>query len=191
MVNQVGRRMMFRATVVAVVALLVPGISVADVDEPVVTSIASPYAADCNGAPQTGTLYPNSEVEPQVAVNPARRDNVVAVWQQDRWSDGAAQGLLARVSADSGRTWQPSISPPFSRCAGGNARNGGDYERASDPWVSFSPDGTAYFMALAVSFTEGRNAMLVARSRDGAAPGDRSRPSSRTSTPRPSTTRTR
>ena len=161
------RRTVRLVAAAAVGVVLLPGSATAAVEDPVVASVASIYPLNCNGAPQTGTLYPNSEVEPHVAVNPAQQGNVIAVWQQDRWSDGGAQGLPARVSFDGGETFEPSLSPPFSRCAGGNPANGGDYERASDPWVSISPDGTAYFMALAVSFTEGRNAMLVARSRDG------------------------
>ena len=27
--------------------------------------------------------------------------------------------------------------------------NGGDYERATDPWIALAPSGTAYQMALA------------------------------------------
>jgi hypothetical protein len=133
----------------------------------VVASTASPYAAACNGAPQTGTNFPNSEIEPFVAVNPAQRRNRIGVWQQDRWSSGGANGVLARVSNDGGATWRDSVSPPFSRCAGGSSRNGGDYERATDPWVSVSPDGTAYFMSLSFNDSNPDNAMLVARSRDG------------------------
>ena len=50
---------------------------------------------------------------------------------------------------------------PFSRCSGGHAGNGGDWERATDPWVSFGPDGTAHWMALVVNnVRNGENAML-------------------------------
>jgi hypothetical protein len=133
-------------------------------------SAASPFAANCNGAPQVGTLFTNSEVEPWVTSNPANRRNLVAVWQQDRWSNGAAQGLLTGTSFDRGESWSRPTPPPFSRCAGGNAANGGDYERASDPWVSFGPDGSAHQIALAVAggapnFSD--SAILVSSSRDG------------------------
>src|SRR5262249_16516155 len=37
-------------------------------------------------ATQPGVYYPHSQVEPAVAANPDRANNVVAVWQQDRWS---------------------------------------------------------------------------------------------------------
>ena len=60
--------------------------------------------------------------------------------------------------------------PDVSRCSGG------EFLRASDPWVDFSPSGVAYFMSLAfepditdpddptVFLGFGRNAMLVNRS---------------------------
>ncbi len=133
-------------------------------------SAPTQFADNCNGTPQTGTLYKNSEVEPYVAINPRNPRNLIGVWQQDRWSNGGAQGLGTGVSFDGGVSWQQRYLP-FSRCAGGNAANGGDYARASDPWVSFSPNGVAHQMALSVSGTsfepDGVSAMLVSRSTDG------------------------
>src|SRR5512135_2172406 len=137
----------------AVMAGTVAG-AAADVGPLTRASGPSPFVANCNVVPQTGTLYKNAEVEPFVAINPRRRRNLVAVWQQDRFSNTGAQGLLAGVSRDGGRRWTPAISPPFSACAGGNRRNHGDYERASDPWVTFSPDGSAYFEAYAKVWRE-------------------------------------
>ena len=127
----------------------------------------SPFAANCNGATQTGTLYRNAEVEPWVSANPAERRNLVAVWQQDRWSNGGAQGNLTGISFDRGETWRLPTPPPFSRCAGGNTANGGDYERASDPWVSVGPDGSAHQIALAINDSNPISAILVSSSRDG------------------------
>ena len=130
----------------------------------------TPFVEGCDGVAPSGTLYVNAEVEPFVAVNPRDPDNIVGVWQQDRWSTGGARGLLTGLSLDGGRTWVPRF-PAFTRCAGGNAANGGDYERASDPWVTFAPDGTAYQIAIAFNgrtFDAGSaNAVLVSRSADG------------------------
>jgi hypothetical protein len=128
---------------------------------------ASPFAPGCNQTPQTGTLYPGAEVEPFVASNPADERNLVAVWQQDRWSDGGAQGNLTAYSTDGGGSWQLPTPPPFSRCAGGNPSNGGDYDRATDPWVSIGPDGTAHQIALGISADQTISAILVSSSRDG------------------------
>jgi hypothetical protein len=33
---------------------------------------------ECNGAPQTGVVYRNSETEPYIAVNPTDPDNMIA-----------------------------------------------------------------------------------------------------------------
>ena len=130
----------------------------------------SPFTAGCDGVLPTGTVYVNSEVEPHVAVNPSNPNHLVAAWQQDRWSDGAARGTRSAVSFDGGRTWTAS-SATFSRCTGGTQANGADYQRASDPWVAIGPDGTAYQIAIAVSGaaqTAGSvGAVLASRSGDG------------------------
>jgi hypothetical protein len=169
------RRILAVASALAIVVLAASG-AAAVTTPPVPVSGPTPFAPNCNGAPQPGTLYPNSEVEPWVSANPRSPANMVAVWQQDRWSNGGAQGNLTGVTFNAGRSWDVVESPPFSRCAGGNAQNGGDYERATDPWVSFSPNGTAYQMALSldvstnpdpVNLLNVRDAMLVSTSTDG------------------------
>jgi len=133
-------------------------------------SAMSPFAPGCDGVAATGTLYENAEVEPMVAVNPVNPANIVGVWQQDRWSNGGSHGLLTGYSLDGGRTWARTAAT-FSRCAGGNAANGGDYDRASDPWVTFAPDGTAYQSSLSFTGQENQpgsaSAVLVSRSTDG------------------------
>jgi hypothetical protein len=130
----------------------------------------SPFAPGCDGVLPTGTLYVNTEVEPHVAVNPSNPSHLVAAWQQDRWSDGAARGLRSAVSTDGGRTWTAS-SATFSRCTGGTPANGGDSTRASDPWAAIGPEGTAYQIAISVTGiaqTLGSlSAVLAARSPDG------------------------
>jgi len=142
-----------------------------------VSPTASPFAgadADgpaCNGVPgsaQTGRNFPGTEVEPQVSVNPANTANLVGGWQQDRWSDGGSNSNLAAYSTDAGTTWSlAATQPAHTRCTGGTAANGGDYERATDPWVSISPNGTAYYFSLGLDVAQDNNhAMLVSRSTD-------------------------
>jgi hypothetical protein len=137
-------------------------------DSVIRVSSNSPFTANC--AEAGGLFYPNAEVEPYIAANPANINNLIAVWQQDRWSNGSSQGLATGYSFDGGVTWS-NTTVPFSICSGGNVANGGDYARASDPWVTFSPNGVAYQMALASAGNEfvagGKNAMLVSRSADG------------------------
>ena len=129
----------------------------------------TPFAANCTGGSLGGTEYRNAEVEPYAAVNPINSANIVAVWQQDRWSSGLANGSVTASTLDGGATWSRT-TVPFTRCAGGNAGNGGDYERSTDPWVTFAPNGSALQMALATqgaSLTPGSvSAMLVSRSTD-------------------------
>jgi hypothetical protein len=135
---------------------------------PSAVSGLSPFPPSCGGT--GGTSYVNSEVEPYLAVNPRDANHLIAVWQQDRWSNGSARGLLSAVSLDGGTTWTISQAP-FAECNGGTAANGGGFLRATDPWVTFSPDGTAYQMGLVTngsSFAAGSsNAMTVSRSTDG------------------------
>jgi hypothetical protein len=137
----------------------------------------SPFSADCNGAafPVTAA-YVNAEVEPHLAVNPLNPGNLVVVYQQDRYPDDGANGVLAAFSLDGGRSWQrPKLDsqPAFSRCAGGDAANGGDFELASDPWVDFGPDGIAYFAALGFDKSSPDTAEFVAVSTTGGRSWDR------------------
>src|SRR5438874_1772410 len=99
-------------------------------------STASPFPPGCGRAtegsfPGSNYNYANAEVEPWLAVNPAAAGDVAGFWQQDRWSDGGAHGLVAAVSHDGGATWAYSW-PHFSNCAGGDATNGGNFGRSSD-----------------------------------------------------------
>ncbi len=133
-------------------------------------SVATPVAAGCTGGSISGTNYANAEVEPFAAAHPLNPNQLLAAWQQDRWSNGGARALVTAVSSDGGATWQRSLIP-MSRCGGAIAGSVGDYERATDPWVDFGPDGTAHLMGLAFSggsFTPGAvSAMLASRSTDG------------------------
>ncbi|MCZ6670074.1 MAG: sialidase family protein [Acidobacteria bacterium] len=118
----------------------------------------SPFLSCTADAGQFGRNFLNSEVEPWIAVNPIDPLNIVGTWQQDRWSNGGARGLSVGVSFDGGRSWERVVIPGLTRCSGGQ------FLRASDPWISFGPDGSLYHIALV--FNPG-NAMLVSRSADG------------------------
>src|SRR4249919_837150 len=52
-----------------------------------------------------GTNFPASEVEPFVAADPKNPGRLVAVWQQDRWSNGAARGEVSAYSTNAGASW--------------------------------------------------------------------------------------
>lgn len=126
----------------------------------------SPFAEDCAGTAQQGRNFAGLEVEPSVAVDPKNPAHLVGTWQQDRWSNGGSNAIGTAVSFDGGSTWTQR-TPRVSRCAGGTAGNGGDYNRASDPWVTFAADGTAFLSALAFDSTTARGAIVASRSVDG------------------------
>jgi hypothetical protein len=132
-----------------------------------VASQGDPFASCLGvGANSVGVNYPDTELEPWVAANPANRRNLIGSYQQDRWLDGGAKGLVAAYSFNGGQSWKP-VPLPFSECAapfyGGNVLH---YERASDPWQSIGKDGIAYAVTLSFS-NNGDNAVGAARSLDG------------------------
>jgi hypothetical protein len=150
---------------VSMIVLGVLGTSTAS-SAPTLTRVSGPSPfANCAIEPLFGEAnYLNSEVEPWLAINPHNTANLIGVWQQDRWRFGGARGLMTGVSHDGGKSWSRTFAH-FSRCAGGTAANQGNYERASDPWVTISPNGVAYQIALTFNFVDDVNqAVLVSRS---------------------------
>ena len=152
--------------VVAVAAVGVPAVAASAAPAPPANwtiSGPSPFAQCANPYP---TNYLNAEVEPTVAANPANGD-VVAAWQQDRNGDpneGGAHGIVTWSSATGRRDWVP-----FTTCSGGTAANKGDFERASDVWLSWGPDGVLYQSAFVFDESDVRNGLAVARSTDNGA----------------------
>jgi hypothetical protein len=178
------RKVIPRAAAVAALLILLP-VAIASAG-PYVTTVVhqasgtpsppangdSPFAScDISGFLLPGEInWLNSELEPWVAVNPTDSSNIIGVYQQDRYTFGGARGLGAVVSHNGGQTWS-ATHPHFTSCAGGTPANGGDYQRASDPWVTFSPNGTAYFISLSISFvgdaSQTGSAVLVSKTIDG------------------------
>ncbi len=151
-------------SVVALAGALTVALSQTAIASTSLVSGPSPFASCTVGGP--GTVYVNAEVEPRVAVNPTDSRNIVGVFQQDRWSNGGAHGLVASVSHDGGTTWGENFAH-FSTCSGGTAGNGGNYDRASDPWVSFAPNGDVYQISLSASADLVTSGILVSKSTNG------------------------
>ena len=157
------RRRVLTAAIALTWSAAVASTSVSGADPPARVSAASPFescAAD-RAESQPGRNYPHSEVEPWIVVNPVDRQNLVGVWQQDRWSNGGARGLVAGYSRDGGRTWSRSVIPGLTLCSGGS------FERASDPWLSFAPNGELYSISLVLNSSDSANGLLVNKSIDG------------------------
>ena len=164
-------RLITCAAACAAAALLAPAGAAAAVTGPFPATGASPFPPGCNGAPQNGAVYRDTEVEPFLDLNPVRPQNLTGVYQQDRYETGGANGLGTSFSEDGGATWTrlgAAALPKFTRCAGAAPGSVGDYERASDPWVTYGPDGDAYQISL--SFNDTRDlasGVLVSESKDG------------------------
>lgn len=112
-------------------------------------------------------LFPATSIEPWVAADPTNPSRLLVGHQQDRWSDGGSRGNVGVLSSDAGNTWADTIPTGVTRCTGGSFR------RASDPWVDFAKDGTAFFLTLVVdpmkpttAFGARNSGMLVSRSVD-------------------------
>src|ERR671914_593709 len=170
------------ALAASVVALVVIGFGPAGAVPfnrgPLVTvSGASPIAAcegdtgfrDVGGVP--AVQFVNSEVEPHAMVDRSNPEIIIGAWQQDRWNNGGAEGNVTATSRNGGASWTINAFTKSSNCTGGTPANGGNFERASDPWVAISPDGTAYLMTLATDtaprgFDTNPDDMIVSRSTD-------------------------
>ncbi len=101
----------------------------------------------------------STEVEPYVAVNPTNPNHLVGAWIQD-----FARGIVAGVSFNGGNTWQSVVIPQTVQC------DGGVWPHASDPWISFAPNGDVYLSLIGFSgfpFFGKPNAILVSKSTDG------------------------
>lgn len=116
---------------------------------------------------QSGVNFPDSEVEPWIDVNPNDPDNLVGAWQQDRWSNGGARGLVVGASFDGGENWTVQPIRNVTLCSGGTEDNGGGYQRATDPWVTFGPDGVVYQLSLSFNDSDFKHALLASKSDDG------------------------
>ncbi|GAB2860158.1 sialidase family protein [Lentzea nigeriaca] len=110
------------------------------------TLTACPFGASADFA----AAYDNTEVEPQVAVNPTNPAEMIGASQQDRWPDGGARGLSSWITHDGGASWSKLPDVPWSACQGGPVRFG----RVTDPWVSYDKVGNAYFIGQPIDSAE-------------------------------------
>jgi hypothetical protein len=111
----------------------------------------SPLPADECGLDATDH---GAEYEPHIAVNPANRRNLIAVYSQDNQIN-----TVVSTSRDGGRHWTQVLVPGLSQCTGGTDVT------AFDPRVAIGPDGIAYTSSLVNDDITYR--LLVNRSTDG------------------------
>jgi hypothetical protein len=110
----------------------------------------SPYAT-CSQFDNslTGRTSLNAEVELQAAVHGS---TAIALWHQDRRSNGGAHGIGVGYSTDGGASWTETTIA-LDACSANTQQALSNMFRASDPWVSIGPDGIAYASALSFNIT--------------------------------------
>jgi hypothetical protein len=144
------RRLITLAGLLALVcgSLALASASIFTAPPPSPVSTTSPFATctDDHVAQQLGVNFPESTVEPWVDINPTDPFNIVATWQQDRWSNGGSRGLVAGVSTNGGVSWTEVVIPKITACSGNP-----DFLRASDPWLSFARNGDLYHVSLSIT----------------------------------------
>ena len=113
----------------------------------------SPFAPGCGGGAAGGTNYRNAEVEPWVdsksPADPSQPRGRVAAGPLVKRRRAGQPDLRSYERRPVMAPSQPRRRSPAAPAA--TSANGGDYERASDPWVSIGPDGTAHQIALAIN----------------------------------------
>jgi len=101
----------------------------------------SPYVGrHCNIAPPEWRAAGGKEGEPLIAVNPKSPDNQIAVWM-----DRTRASMDTAYTMNGGRTWTKVQPAGLDGCGGNHTQ---PWEASGDPWVSFGPDGVAYFTSL-------------------------------------------
>jgi hypothetical protein len=159
-------------TAIALAGTLTAGTPVRAPDSPLAaTDPCAPVVAKSTAAGSVN--YPDAEVEPYVAADPANPSHLIGAFQQDRWNDGGANGLIVVVSTDGGMSWTLSAGQPkFTTCQGAAPGSSGAFDRATDPWVSFSSDGKIAYV-IGDSFNAngpafgGASSIVISRSIDG------------------------
>ncbi|NKB88367.1 MAG: hypothetical protein GKS06_09115 [Acidobacteria bacterium] len=104
---------------------------------------------------------PGSQAEPHLARSPVDARNLIAGWQEQRFADGGAMALGVARSTDGGRSWASALLPGLTTASGGA------WQRATDPWIAFGPDGTAYYSSMTFSDDVAGSAINTSVSTDG------------------------
>jgi len=116
--------------------------------------------------PTDGYSQPDTQVEPSIDVNPANPRNAVAVYQEGRFADGGDYTNGFATTFDAGKTWTYGELPKLTI----NGRQGGPFERASDPVVAFGPHNVVYANSLVIDISGDnglRSGLAVNTSKDG------------------------
>ncbi|HEV8558861.1 MAG TPA: sialidase family protein [Actinophytocola sp.] len=111
--------------------------------------------------PAINGAEPDTQTEPDVAIDPNNPNVIVTTFQQGRYRDGGSVDLGYAVSQDGGQTWAAGNYPLLTIAVGG------PFDRASDAVVTFGGDGAVYLQTIAFNANDPRSAVTVQRSDDG------------------------
>jgi len=124
-------------------------------------TLSSPVRVNTDLLPPGGTAQSETQAEPYLAVNPEDANHLIAVYQESRFANGGARVLNYSVSFDGGANWTEGILPGLT------VASNGPWQRASDPWVTFGPNGRVYYISLLFNQSTPDNAIGVSTSTDG------------------------
>jgi hypothetical protein len=111
--------------------------------------------------PAINGAEPDTQTEPDIAIDPNNPNVIVTTFQQGRYRDGGSVDLGYAVSQDGGQTWATGDYPLLTIAVGG------PFDRASDAVVAFGGDGAVYLQSIAFNQNNPRSAITVQRSDDG------------------------
>jgi hypothetical protein len=124
------------------------------------TTITSVEQASRDTLPANGA-EPDTQTEPDIAIDPADPRIITSGFQQGRYADGGSVDPGYATSQDGGKTWADGNLPLLTTAVGG------PFQRASDIAVAYGPDGTGYAQTIPFDATDARSAVAVQRSTDG------------------------
>lgn len=121
----------------------------------------SPHPHACGNGDWAGLVQRGAEVEPYLAVDPSDDSQLLASWQQDRYTTGGGaltQGTIR--STDGGRSWAKAEIPGMTTCPAGDSRGVGD------PWSSFSGRKQIYASGIVIAAPGGPFDVAAAHSKN-------------------------
>jgi hypothetical protein len=90
----------------------------------------------------------DTQIEPDIAMDPNDANDIVAVAQQGRFKTGGSADPGFATSLDGGHSWTSGNLPGLTKAVGG------DFDRGSDATVAFGPDHVAYASTIDFSFRQ-------------------------------------
>jgi hypothetical protein len=111
--------------------------------------------------PSINGAEPDTQAEPDIAIDPNNPNVIIATFQQGRYHDGGSVDPGYATSQDGGKTWAAGNLPFLTIAVGG------PFDRASDAAAAIGEDGAVYLQTIAFNQNNPRSTITVQRSDDG------------------------